>query len=121
MRTVARTVLLFAVLGSFVTACGSASTYGQPAGGQYAGGQSAGGQSACDQAVAQATAIDPGSDTVGALDGAIAQCPSLEAWVAAAERYPDAIDGQDPTAIANELCGSEQLANTPVCIELRGR
>ena len=116
MRTVARTVLLFVVLGSLVTACGSAATYGQSA-----GGQSAGGQSACDHAVAQATAIDPGSDTVGALDGAIARCPSLEAWVAAAERYPDAIDGQDPTAIANEMCGSEQLANTPVCIELRGR
>lgn len=111
MRTVATTVLMLAVVGSFVTACGSAT----------ADQQSADGQSACDQAVAQAIAIDPGSDTVGGVDGAIAGCPSLEAWVAAAQRFPDAIDGQDPTALANERCGSVQLANTPVCIDLRGR
>ena len=111
MRTIATTVLLVAVLGSVVTACGSAT----------GDSQSAAGQSACDQAVAQAMAIDPGSDTVAAVGGAIAGCPSLEAWVAAAERYPDAFDGQDPATLANELCGSVELANTPFCIDLRGR
>ncbi|MEA2577108.1 MAG: hypothetical protein QOD78_696 [Chloroflexota bacterium] len=116
MRTIATTLLLVAVLGSVLTACGSAT-----GGGQSAAGQSAVGQSPCDQAVAQAMAIDPGSDTVAGVGGAIAGCPSLEAWVAAAERYPDAFDGQDPTTLANELCGSEELANTPFCIDLRGR
>jgi hypothetical protein len=108
VRTTARTVLMLALLCSFATACGNASTGAQPADQQ----------SACDQAFAQAIAIDPGADTVGALDGSIAQCPSLEAWVAAAARFPDTFDGQDPTAVADARCASAQLANTPVCVDL---
>lgn len=106
MRTFATTVLLVCALGSVVTACGTAP---------------ADKQAACDQAFSQAMAIEPGADTVSAVDGAIAGCPSLETWVAAAARYPDAFDGQDPTALANERCGSVQLANTAVCLDLRGR
>jgi hypothetical protein len=105
MRTIATTVLLLGILGSVVTACGSAT---------------ADQQSACDQSFAQAMAIDPGSDTVNAVDGAIAGCQSLETWVAAAERYPDAFGGQDPVAVANERCDtSAELQNTAVCIALR--
>jgi ADP-ribosylglycohydrolase len=106
MRAVATTVLLLGVLGSFVTACGSAT---------------ADLQSKCDQAVAQAIAIDPGSDTVSAVDGAIAGCQSLEAWVAAAEQYPDGFGGQDPASLANERCAaSAELASAPVCTDLQG-
>ena len=104
MRTAAKTVLLLAVLGSVVTACGS---------------PTADRASDCDQAVARAIAIDPASDTVMTVDGAIAGCQSLEAWVAAAQRYPDAFGGQDPADLARERCGlSAALANTPVCSEL---
>jgi hypothetical protein len=106
MRTIATTVLMLGLLGStLVTACGSAT---------------ADQQSACDQAFAQAIAIDPGSATVSAVDGAIAGCQSLQAWVTAAERYPDAFGGQDPAAVASERCAtSAALANTPVCTDLR--
>ncbi len=106
MRTVAMTVLVLAIVGIVASACTTAT---------------ADRQTACDRAVAQAMGIDPASDTVDDVDSAIATCPSLETWVAAAQRYPDTVDGQDPTAIANERCGSLQLANTPVCVELRGR
>ena len=76
----------------------------------------------CDDALAQATAIDPASDTVSALDGAIASCPSLETWVAAASRYPDTTAGQDPVAYALTRCtASRDLADTPVCLGLPGQ
>ena len=105
MRTIATTVLMLGLLGSFTAGCGSATA--DP-------------QSACNQAFSQAMAIDPGSATVSAVDGAIAGCQSLEAWVTAAERYPDAFGGQDPAAVASERCAtSAQLANTPVCTDLR--
>jgi hypothetical protein len=105
MRTRLATVLLLGLLASLITACGSAT---------------ADSQSACDQAIAQAVAIDPASDTVSSVDGSIAGCPSLEAWVAAAERNPDAFGGQDPAAVASERCATNaELANTAVCIDLR--
>jgi hypothetical protein len=66
-------------------------------------------------------AIDPGSDTVSAVDGAIAGCASLEAWVAAAGRDPAAFGGQDPTALATARCSaSADLANAAVCTDLTG-
>jgi hypothetical protein len=102
---------MLAILGSLMNACGNAST----------DGHAADEQSACDQAFAQAIAIDPAADTVGALDGSIAQCASLEVWVAAAARFPDTFDSQDPTAVADARCASEQLENTPVCMDLANR
>jgi hypothetical protein len=77
MATAARTVLLLCAFSAFVTACGSPTADGNA---------TAAGQSACDQAFAQAIAIDSGSDTVSAIDGAIAGCRSLQAWVRAAEQ-----------------------------------
>lgn len=102
--TVARTVVVAVVLGTFVAACGARST--DP-------------QAACDQAMAQAMAIDPHSDTVQAVDGAIAGCSSLESWVAAAKRYPDAFGGQDPVTVARDRCSrSSALAGAAVCASL---
>lgn len=76
-------------------------------------------QSACDRAIAQAMAIDPHSDTVHAVDGAIAGCSSLESWVAAAKRYPDARGGQDAVAVARDRCSkSAVLAGAAVCRSL---
>jgi hypothetical protein len=100
------TVIVVALLASLVSACGTGST--DP-------------QSACDTALAQAMAIDPASDTVEPVDGAIAGCASVEAWVAAAQKYPDAFGGQDPATLARERCAaSPQLAATPVCVGLSG-
>lgn len=105
MRTRLATFVVLGVLASVMTACGSAT---------------ADSQAACDQAIAQAVAIDPASDTVSSVDGAIAGCPSLEAWVAAAERYPDAFGGRDAAAVADERCATNAaLANTAVCTDLR--
>ncbi len=74
---------------------------------------------ACDAAFAEAMAIDPASDTDSAFDGAIASCSSLEAWVAAASRFPDTTAGQDPTAFALTRCGTSlELAGSPVCVGL---
>ena len=64
MKTVATTVFLLGVFGGVLMGCASVT---------------ADRGAACDQAVAQAMAIDPGSDTVSAVDGAIAGCASLEA------------------------------------------
>lgn len=76
-------------------------------------------QAACDRAFAQAMAIDPHSDTVRAVDGTIAGCPSLESWVAAAKRYPDALGGQDPITVARGRCASSgALAGGAVCAGL---
>ena len=106
LRTIATSVMALGLLAGLVAACAS----GQPDA-----------ASACDAALAQAMAIDPASDTVQVADGGIAQCPSLEAWVAAAQRYPDAFGGQDPASLARERCGaSAELATTPVCTEILG-
>jgi hypothetical protein len=97
------TVLLLGILGS-LTACGGA-TPDQ--------------QSACDAAFAQAFAIEPGVDTVSSVDGAISGCQSLEAWVSAAEQFPDAFGGEDPADLARQRCAANPaLADTPVCAEL---
>lgn len=108
--TVATTVMVPAAITSLVSACGTGST----------GVGSAGAGLTCDEAFAQAMAIDPGSDTVQQVDGTFAGCSSLESWVAAAQRFPDAFGGQDPATIAAERCAaSPELASTPVCMELR--
>lgn len=81
--------------------------------------QVASGEAECNQAFAQAIAIDPASDTV---DGAIASCSSLEAWVAAARRYPDTTAGQDPVAYAATRCAATpEIAGSPVCVALPGQ
>lgn len=104
MRTLATTMLALGLLGSVVTACGSAT---------------ADQQSACDAAFAQALAIEPGSDTVSTADGAIAGCQSLEAWVSAAAKFPDAFGGEDPADLARQRCAANPaLANTPVCADV---
>ena len=111
MRIVARTVLLLGILGALVTACATATIDGTTRTAE---------DSACDQAFAQAIAIDPDSDTVSDIDGAIASCPSVEAWVSAAEQNPDALGGQDPAALAAERCAaSSEIAGTPVCNEIQ--
>ncbi|MEA2623740.1 MAG: hypothetical protein QOH61_2650 [Chloroflexota bacterium] len=84
---------------------------------QVAGGAVGEGEAACNQAFAQAIAVDPASDTVGGLDGTIASCSSLEAWVAAAQRYPDTTAGQDPVAYAGTRCAATPgIASSPVCV-----
>jgi ABC-type uncharacterized transport system substrate-binding protein len=111
MRIVARTVLMLGILGALVTGCGSASSVGQAADAD---------QATCDQAFAQAIALDPDSDTVSTIDGAIASCQSLEAWVQAADQQPDVLGGQDPATLASERCAaSHDLAGTPVCNEIQ--
>ena len=104
VRKVARSALVVGVLGILASGCGTGSP--DP-------------QSACDRAIAQAMAIDPHSDTVRAVDGAIAGCSSLESWVAAAKRYPDAFGGQDPVTVARDRCStSSALAGAAVCTSL---
>ena len=104
VRRVAWSLIVVAAFGSLISACGSG--YPDP-------------QSACDQALAQAMAIDPGSDTVEAIDGAIAGCSSLEAWVAAARQYPDAFGGRNPVDVARDRCAtSTQLTGASVCADL---
>jgi hypothetical protein len=109
MRSITTTLLLlgvFVLLGGLVIACGSAVTDEQ---------------AACDRAFAQAEGIDPASDTVSDIDGTIAGCQSLEAWVAAAQRHPAALAGQDPATVAAGRCAtSAGLANAQVCIDLQG-
>ncbi|HET9756076.1 MAG TPA: hypothetical protein VFP66_06215 [Candidatus Limnocylindrales bacterium] len=108
-RTAKSTLMVLAVVASLISACGTGS----------AGVGSADTGSTCDEAFAQAMAIDPGSDTVQQVDGTFAGCSSLESWVAAAQRFPDAFGGQDPGTIAAERCAaSPALASTPVCMEL---
>ena len=111
MRIVARTALLLCILSAFVIACDSATIDGSATTAEG---------SACDQAFAQAVALDPDSDTVSALDGVIATCQSLEAWVHAAGQHPDAFGGQDPADLASARCAaSAQLVGTPVCTEIQ--
>ena len=79
------------------------------------------GGAACDDAFAEAIAVDPASDTASAFDGAIASCSSLEAWVAAASRYPDTTAGQDPVAFAVTRCTVVRgIAASRVCSGLPG-
>jgi hypothetical protein len=76
---------------------------------------------ACDNAYAEAMAVDPASDTVDVADGAIATCSSLEAWVAAARRFPDTTAGQDPVAFAASRCAAAPgIAGSPVCLGVPG-
>lgn len=78
-------------------------------------------QAACNQAVAQAMAIDPGSDIVQAVDGAMADCGSIKRWVIAAKQYLYSFGEQDPAAYALERGGaSATLARSGICAEGAG-
>jgi hypothetical protein len=103
MRILTTTLVVLGLLGSLTACAGAAADQ----------------QSACDAAFAQAFAIEPGVDTVSSVDGAIAGCQSLEAWVSAAERFPDAFGGEDPADLARQRCAANPvLANTPICADL---
>ena len=70
----------------------------------------------CDAAFAQAMTLGPTSNPVHAIDGAIATCPSLTAWVAAARQFPQTAAGQDPVGYAIRRCAaSSELAGARVC------
>jgi hypothetical protein len=112
MRMLARTAMLLFIFSAFVIACDGATIDGAGTTAEA---------SACDQAFADAIALDADSDTVSAIDGVIATCQSLEAWVQGAQQHPDLLGGQDPADLAGARCAaSSLLAGTPVCTEIQG-
>lgn len=64
----------------------------------------------CEQVFAEAA--DAGSD---ALDTAFTACEDTDAFIAAAEQYPDALVGEDAEAYLTSRCAEAELASSPVC------
>lgn len=76
------------------------------------------GGSACESAVREAAEVSGMEDTVEDLDDAIRECGSLEEFEAAAEQFPDALDGTDArTFIANRCEFEPSLANSALCAD----
>jgi hypothetical protein len=99
-----------------LTACGGGTATGGGAGGDT------GGLSACEAAMQRAAEIDPMQDTVSDLDPAIQQCESLDEFTAAAERFPDALDGGPATTFLSNRCPLEpSLELEAVCREAMHR
>lgn len=75
---------------------------------------------ACLDAMQQAAAVDEMQDTVSDLYPALAACDSLEAWSAASEEYPDALDGAEPETFARNACvtAPEAAREGPLCQEV---
>jgi hypothetical protein len=75
--------------------------------------------SACESAVRDAANISSTQDTVSDLDAAIEECASLADLEAAADQFPDALDGADVRTFVSNRCAAEPaIAETAICGEL---
>ena len=75
--------------------------------------------SACESAVREAAEISSMEDTVSDLDRAIEDCASLADLEAAADQFPDALDGTAARTFVSNRCEFEPaLADTAICAEL---
>ncbi len=61
---------------------------------------------ACETAVDEGGNADALVDENTSLDAAIEVCPSYDAFVAATEKFPDALGGQDPATLVAERCAA---------------
>lgn len=77
------------------------------------------GGSACESAVRESSEISAMEDTVSDLDRAIEECATLAEFEAAAEQFPDALDGVDASGfIANRCSAEPALEQTALCQEV---
>jgi len=77
------------------------------------------GGSACEAAVREAAEVSAMEDTVEDLDDAIRACVSFDEFEAAAEQFPDALDGTVArTFIANRCEFEPSLADSALCAEV---
>ena len=77
------------------------------------------GGSACEAAVQDAANVSATEDTVSDLDRAIEQCADLAQFEAAAEQFPDALDGVDARRfIANRCAAEPAIADSAICVEV---
>lgn len=78
--------------------------------------------SECENAVKGAAEISDMKNTVEDLDPAIQKCQALEDFTAAANKYPQALDGVDAKTFATNRCTyNPALQNTSICKELLKR
>lgn len=90
-----------------------------PDGDQPAEGEAALPTPGCDDAFDQAASVDKMQDTVEDLYPAARACESLEDWIAASERHPDAIEDADPEVFARNVCMyGEDVTDSLLCQEL---
>lgn len=93
-------ILLALVLAWSLAACGSSGT-------------------ACESAVREAADIASTEDTVSDLDSAIEECASLAELEAAADQFPDALDGVGALTFVSNRCEFEPtLSETAICVEV---
>lgn len=79
------------------------------------------GGSACDSAVREAADISPMADTVSDLDNAIRECSTLAEFEAAANQFPDALDGVGARGfIANRCAAEPGIESSALCQEIGG-
>ena len=72
----------------------------------------------CEAAMKEAHDVDEMQDTVTDVDPAIAACPTLADFVAASERFPNALDGADPAIYVANRCAD--VATGSLCGEVAG-
>jgi hypothetical protein len=111
-RTAIRAAALLA-LSVALAGCGGGGDDEEPAEGPEV--------SACEEAFAEAAEVDDMSDVHEDLWPAFEACGDLDEFSAAAEKYPDAINGTDPETYAKNGClYEESLAESPVCVDISG-
>jgi hypothetical protein len=74
----------------------------------------------CMNAMRTAASVSDMQDTVSDLYPALEACGTVEAFTAASEEHPDALDGVDPETFARNACRSAPQAarDAPLCISL---
>ena len=103
MRSLAALLL---VLG--VAACGTNSE-----------GDNGENDTACEAAFRHMAAVDVRQDEVADLDAAVRACSTEDEWTAAAEAFPDALDGGSPGVFLRSRCFYDTvLAETVLCQSL---
>ncbi|MEM9514966.1 MAG: hypothetical protein AAFY28_08615 [Actinomycetota bacterium] len=73
-------------------------------------------QDDCEASMQEAAEVSNDEQAITDIDPAIANCPDVASFVDASNKYPDALDGQDPQTFISDRCADS--AQGDICDEI---
>jgi len=74
-------------------------------------------QSACEQRMKVAHGVDEMKEKISDLFPAALACSSVEEWVAASDKYPNALDGVNPEQFLRNICTyNAEIKESQLCV-----
>ena len=73
-------------------------------------------ENGCEASMQEAAGIDSNEQAITDIDPAIANCPDVASFVDASNKYPEALNGQDPNTVISDRCNDS--ADGAICDEI---